>query len=390
MSSGLELVEKGTSPPKNGEREILRFVRTSDGNAVGVIRAGGVGEVWKLGEAREEKGALVHAGDFEHAEFLVVLDRGGQDTYCFTLLNTKYVLGNSFATYSSKSLILTLYSHLHPPSTLSVPKLELLFTYPTPTNTTFCIHGDHCSFTKESIFGITPDFEILHVIIEADTGKMVLHSRDRLPPLSKLPSATCKEASSEVSSSDSESPLTPEDHPKEPFSSEYTGKSTIDNQNITVKKIIQVDPMAWGRGWDEWADYRRSSILGSPIFTRSKLEVSADGVRDGQGGWQDHDVLLSVAENGELAFWVPEAYASSSRGMNGSGGGTGWRCTGRVRTERTGFNRARCSSAKKTALGMLYAISSIPISIYRFQLSPHPKALNLLSGTPRNQNLRRG
>ncbi|XP_006454653.1 hypothetical protein AGABI2DRAFT_198048 [Agaricus bisporus var. bisporus H97] len=254
MSSGLELVEKGTSPPKNGEREILRFVRTSDGNAVGVIRAGGVGEVWKLGEAREEKGALVHAGDFEHAEFLVVLDRG-----------------NSFATYSSKSLILTLYSHLHPPSTLSVPKLELLFTYPTPTNTTFCIHGDHCSFTKESIFGITPDFEILHVIIEADTGKMVLHSRDRLPPLSKLPSATCKEASSEVSSSDSER-------------------------------------------------------------------------------WQDHDVLLSVAENGELAFWVPEAYASSSRGMNGSGGGTGWRCTGRVRTERTGFNRARCSSAKKTAL----------------------------------------
>lgn len=390
MSSGLELVEKGTSPPKNGEREILRFVRTSDGNAVGVIRAGGVGEVWKLGEAREEKGALVHAGDFEHAEFLVVLDRGGQDTYCFTLLNTKYVLGNSFATYSSKSLILTLYSHLHPPSTLSVPKLELLFTYPTPTNTTFCIHGDHCSFTKESIFGITPDFEILHVIIEADTGKMVLHSRDRLPPLSKLPSATCKKASSEVSSSDSESPLTPEDHPKEPFSSEYTGKSTIDNQNITVKKIIQVDPMAWGRGWDEWADYRRSSLLGSPILTRSKLEVSADGVRDGQGGWQDHDVLLSVAENGELAFWVPEAYASSSRGMNGSGGGTGWRCTGRVRTERTGFNRARCSSAKKTALGMLYAISSIPISIYRFQLSPHPKALNLLSGTPRNQNLRRG
>jgi hypothetical protein len=76
MSDGLELVEKGTSPTKNGKREILRFVRTSDGHAVGVIRAGGVGEVWKLGETREEKCSLVNAGDFEDAEFLVVLDRG--------------------------------------------------------------------------------------------------------------------------------------------------------------------------------------------------------------------------------------------------------------------------------------------------------------------------
>jgi hypothetical protein len=76
MSGGLELVKKGTSPAKNGEREILRFVRTSDGHAVGVIRAGGAGEVWKLGETREEKGTLVNAGDFEDAEFLVVLDRG--------------------------------------------------------------------------------------------------------------------------------------------------------------------------------------------------------------------------------------------------------------------------------------------------------------------------
>lgn len=242
-----------------------------------------------------------------------------------------------------------------------MPKLELLFTYPTPTNTTFGMHGDHSAFTNESIFGITPDFEILHVIIEADTGRMVLHSRDRLPPLFKLPSVTRKESSSETSSSDSESPLTPENHPREPFSSEYTGKSPIRNESNSVKKIIQVDPMAWGRGWDEWADYRRSSITGSPILTRSKLKASANGVRDGQEGWQDHDVLLSVTECGELAFWVPEAYAGlrGDKQVNGPGEGTGWRCTGRVRTERTGFNRARCSSAKKTALGMLYAISSV-------------------------------
>jgi hypothetical protein len=78
-----------------------------------------------------------------------------------------------------------------------------------------------------------------------------------------------------------------------------------------------------------------------------------------RGGWEEHDVLLSVSECGELAFWVPEAYCSSGvkNIVNGSddGNGTGrngWRCTGRVRTERKGFNRARCSSAKKTALGV--------------------------------------
>ena len=53
----------------------------------------------------------------------------------------------------------------------------------------------------------------------------------------------------------------------------------------------------------------------------------------------EHDVLLSVSEDGELAFWVPEA-----------NGKTGWRCTRKVRTYRTGFRKVRCSSAKKTAL----------------------------------------
>lgn len=61
---------------KNGEREVVRFVRTSEGHAVGVIRAGGVGEVWRMAEWGEAKGSLVHAGDFEDTEFVVVLDRG--------------------------------------------------------------------------------------------------------------------------------------------------------------------------------------------------------------------------------------------------------------------------------------------------------------------------
>lgn len=56
--------------------------------------------------------------------------------------------------------------------------------------------------------------------------------------------------------------------------------------------------------------------------------------------WAEHDVLLSVSEHGELAFWVPEATGESK-----------WRCTATVKTGRMGFKKARCSSMKKTALG---------------------------------------
>ncbi|KAA1467902.1 hypothetical protein DENSPDRAFT_906985 [Dentipellis sp. KUC8613] len=52
-----------------------------------------------------------------------------------------------------------------------------------------------------------------------------------------------------------------------------------------------------------------------------------------------HDVLLSVTEDGELRFWLPDD------GPDGS-----WRSTGRVRTGRTNISRARCSSAKKSVL----------------------------------------
>ena len=52
----------------------------------------------------------------------------------------------------------------------------------------------------------------------------------------------------------------------------------------------------------------------------------------------ERDVLLSVGSDGELMFWVPE------------GKGSGWRCTGSVRTGRKKIRMARCSSAKKTVL----------------------------------------
>lgn len=143
-----------------------------------------------------------------------------------------------------------------------------------------------------------------------------------------------------------------------------------------VRKIIPVDPMAWGWDWDERDGHKKSGSRDntahspvSPVRSRSKTVTWSDSVnqteaRKGRGGWEEHDVLLSVSECGELAFWVPQAYVNANvNGINGtngqlngktshSPGGGGWRCTGRVRTERKGFNRARCSSAKKTALGV--------------------------------------
>lgn len=90
----------------------------------------------------------------------------------------------------------------------------------------------------------------------------------------------------------------------------------------TPRLVLQVDPMAWRRSHD----------------------------------WTTHDVLLSISENGEISFWVPEANA-----------GNGWRCTGKVRTGRTGFRKVRCSSAKKTVLSMSNSIqtSNIDKSPYK-------------------------
>ncbi|KAL4242218.1 hypothetical protein ABKN59_001911 [Abortiporus biennis] len=76
------------------------------------------------------------------------------------------------------------------------------------------------------------------------------------------------------------------------------------------RMILPVDPMAWS---------------GTYGLARSSVE---------------HDVLLSVSEDGELAFWVPDE----------SSGEEGWRCTGRVKTGRSKLSLARCSSAKKSVL----------------------------------------
>lgn len=99
------------------------------------------------------------------------------------------------------------------------------------------------------------------------------------------------------------------------------------------KMILPVDPMAW---------------------------VGQYGMGT-RGVAQAHDVLLSVSEDGELAFWVPEgglgdrSDPAANGKVNGARGREGqkvsWRCTGKVRTGRKGLSMARCSSAKKSVLG---------------------------------------
>lgn len=57
---------------------------------------------------------------------------------------------------------------------------------------------------------------------------------------------------------------------------------------------------------------------------------------------QRHDVILTISETGELAFWAFDDDDQHKK----------WVCTGQVKTGRTGYRLARCSSAKKTALGV--------------------------------------
>lgn len=382
-ATGLELVAKGSKRVKYEDREIVRFVRTSEGHAVGVIRSGRVGEIWRLPEVDEvvlgrdeERGKLVHVGDFEDTDFVVVLDRG-----------------YSFATYSSSTLLLTLHTHTRhhqhqtTTSTLTVPKLESLFTYPTPsTSTPTSSQFDSArteEYMDESIFGITSNFCVAHIQIEKRASKLVLNSCVQLPNLLPLPSSTLPfsaAADSNISlkitngsgdgggtsSTSTSRPRTPlDDIAALPGLATPPSANGLPHNNA-VKKIIPVDPMAWGWSWDFYDNFPSQSLIASSSMSpRSRSRILSSirnngnrNKRHGRGGWEEHDVLLSVSENGELGFWVPSPVSTESSGgarVNGKEGsgevnGNGWRCTGRVRTERRGFNRARCSSAKKTAL----------------------------------------
>ena len=65
---------------------------------------------------------------------------------------------------------------------------------------------------------------------------------------------------------------------------------------------------------------------------------------------KDHDALISISQNGILAFW---SFSDT--------GGQKWACTGRVSTGKDSYRIASCSSAKKTAFG----------TRFQFRISTH-------------------
>ncbi|KAI6047751.1 RAVE protein 1 C terminal-domain-containing protein [Pisolithus marmoratus] len=76
-----------------------------------------------------------------------------------------------------------------------------------------------------------------------------------------------------------------------------------------------------------------------PLPKRPKLILPVDPMAWSGTAVSVYDHLLSISDDGELRFWDLEHNKNS-----------GWRCTGRVRTGRSKFTNARCSSAKKSVL----------------------------------------
>ncbi|KAH8099423.1 WD repeat-containing protein [Cristinia sonorae] len=218
------------------QRQILSFVRTSDGEGLSALRMAGAAESWKVGPGgRELRGKLRwNLGD--HVDHVVVLDHG-----------------QFIATYSSSTRLLSLHSQtVVLPISIDIPPLMSLFSAAT-TSTSRTVQ----------LVGVTAE----HTVALVDVM------------LPKHPEDTPTLVVSSVSSFPTTSPLA---------------------------AVLPVDPMTWGK---------------------ANANV-------------DHDLLLTVSEYGDLSFWVP-----------GNGDEeVSWRCTGIVKTGRTTFSMARCSSAKKTVL----------------------------------------
>ncbi|EJF67065.1 hypothetical protein DICSQDRAFT_151429 [Dichomitus squalens LYAD-421 SS1] len=254
VASGAEHSHADGSVTEDPRAEIVRYVRTPNGEGVGLICADGCGEVWAYDWAKTR--SLVKTGKWSaeetgHVDHFVVIDAG------------RY-----FATYSSETGLVIL--HTSPPVSLAVPSLSLLFVLSAPH-----------SQPVRTLVGVTASQTILLVSATLSTT---------------APSLTLF---SELSL---------------PFST-------------PSKMILPVDPMSW--------------VGQLPSDTRA-------GER--------HGVLLSISEEGELAFWAPEndllvpAVNGVALAANGAAAGAAWKCTGKVRTGRKGITRARCSSAKKSCL----------------------------------------
>ncbi|KAG8914981.1 regulator of (H+)-ATPase in vacuolar membrane, partial [Tulasnella sp. 417] len=93
--------------------------------------------------------------------------------------------------------------------------------------------------------------------------------------------------------------------------------------------IMPVDPMSWNPPSDAGKPHGPLGLLPKGITNANR------------------DAFVSISPEGELSFW--SAVMSNGNG-DGAGDLPGWRCTGRVRTQRRKIVMAQCSSAKKTVL----------------------------------------
>ncbi|OCH96047.1 WD repeat-containing protein [Obba rivulosa] len=245
---------------------ILCFVRTADGEAVGVLRENGEVETWcmhpsgqeLIGVGRWESGSMPH-------EICVI--------------------------YSPVSGLLTLHTttSVSTAPTLSVPPLSALFSLPSPLSEN----------ESSSDVGST---ELLAVMGVTVTHNMMLFTIS-LPSSSSSPS----------------------------FPSITLRNTTSLPLHAPPAVILPVDPMAWS---DPYGGYGT---------------LEAENARD---------ILISVSDEGDLAFW---AYRPSERPTLGSTSkrreqaAVQWQCTGKVHTGRRNLRKVACSSAKKTVLVVPHA-----------------------------------
>lgn len=250
----IETSHRTYDTPSNLGSKITRFIRTSEGRGVAVLKQDNT-ESWVL-QPRTNK--LSFVSSWPTADLVAIVDKGAR-----------------LVCYSRSEDTLTLFPST-PPLSVTINKLQTLFCLPFQD-----------AFT--TIIGITAQFEII---------RLQLSSIDVQPPTLKIQSISTL-------------PL---------------------NQRPNL--ILPVDPMAWSD-------------------TKSRTQ-------------REHDVLLSIGEGGELAFWIPDRIRPD-----------GWLCTGRVLTGRSKPRMARCSSAKKTVLGSLTLIDFFSQFTYRsLQLFLLPKEKN--------------
>ncbi|KAG7099019.1 hypothetical protein E1B28_000902 [Marasmius oreades] len=147
---GLKLVARRLTRAIGEETGILHFLRTPEGEGLGVIRKDCTGENWSLDAPTS---ILTRKGAWTATDLAVVLDRG-----------------RNFATYTRTNGTLTL--HTQPSVTLYVPAIKSLFTLPSNSG-------------HDSIIGIGDGFSIAHILVSGNgtdhPPSLSLHSYSQLP-----------------------------------------------------------------------------------------------------------------------------------------------------------------------------------------------------------------